>query len=177
MHEELKPLPENEEEKELFRWISPERVFKTRSKEFYSTVMVLGVLVGIIFFFIEGVMPVLVVAAIIFVVFALSKTPPNMVEHTLSNKGVGVAGDRFSWNELVMFWFEDRHGVNVLHLLTTRTFPRQLALVLPVKSEGEVVTEERIKQELVKYLPLQKLPPSWVDKAIDWFNKKVPLGD
>lgn len=171
--ETAKVLPENEEEKELFSWISPERVFKIRTKEFYSTILVLGVLVGIIFFFIEGIMPVLVVAAIVFVVFAISKTPPGMVAHKITSKGVRVAGDLVRWDELVMFWLEEKSKPGVLYFLTVRTFPRQLAMVLP--SEETEVSSQKVKQELMKRLPMQQLPPSWVDKAVKWLGEKLPL--
>ena len=80
------------EEKVLVSWKSLEKPIAKRGKDFYSTVLVLAVLVAIVLFFIEGIMPVLVVAAIVFVVFASSKAQPNMTDHMGTNKGSGQGG-------------------------------------------------------------------------------------
>ena len=62
------------DDKVLVSWQSMQKPFRERSKDFYSTVLVLAVLVAIVLFFIEGIMPVLVVAAIVFVLFISTKT-------------------------------------------------------------------------------------------------------
>lgn len=162
-----------EEEKELVRWKSEERLHQERSRDFYSTIMVLGVLVGIIFFFIEGIMPVLLVAAIVFVVFAISKTPPGMVEHVVTNKGVVSGGNKYSWEDMDAFWFEEKGKRTQVRVLMPRKWPGQLIMMLPA---GDLEpNKESLKVIFLNYLPLEKPQETILDRIVDWFKRKVPL--
>lgn len=165
--------PRYEEEKELLRWRSVERPFKTQSKEFFSTVLVLAVLVGIILFFIEGIMPVLVVAAIVFVIFVLGRTEPVEVEHVITNKGVITGGRKYDWEGMRSFWFSDKWGREVVHLLTRQQITGQIMMVLPEKGLGR----EKLKEVLLAYLPLEKPEDSALDKTVKWLGEKLPLDE
>jgi len=162
-----------EEEKELIRWSSEERLHQKKSREFYSTIMVLAVLIGIILFFIEGVMPVLLDAAVVFVIFALSRTPPGMVEHVVSNKGIPSGGGKYVWGDMNSFWFEDKDERSLIRILMPRSWPGQLIMTLPEKSAE--VSRENLKKIFLNFLPLEKPTPSALDKFVDWFKRKVPL--
>jgi hypothetical protein len=162
-----------EEEEELVRWSSEDRLHQERSQEFYSTVIVLGVLVGIIFFFIEGIMPVLLVAAIVFVVYALGKTPPGKVDHLISNKGITTGNNRYLWEDMGSFWFEDKGDRSQLRMLMPGKWPGQLIVLLPPKEAKP--NKEDLKQILLNYLPLEKPNDTMLDKIVDWFKRKVPL--
>lgn len=157
------------EERELYSWQAVARVYKTRGKDFYSTVIVLAVLISVIMFFIEGIMPVLLVWAIVFVIWAINKTPPEEVKHTITNRGIRTGGGIYFWEEMVFFFIEDDGENKVLRVVLARRFPGQLGLVL---KKGD---EEKIKQLIGKRVELNKPEPGWMDRFIVWFKKKVPL--
>lgn len=166
-------IEDDDDEKVLMQWTSVSRPFKERSKEFFSTVLVLAVLVGIIFFFIEGVMPVLVVAAVTFVIFALYKTQPDEVEHVLTNARVMTGTSSFFWDELQMYWFTSKWGREVLHILTYKAFPAELIMVLP-----EGITEEdkkKLRKMIGGFIPYQEPAKSITDKTVEWIGRKIPL--
>src|SRR5690348_12826115 len=94
------------DDKVLVSWQSMQKPFRERSKDFYSTVLVLAVLVAIVLFFIEGIMPVLVVAAIVFVLFISTKTRPEIGEHSLNTQGVVTGGQKYLWSELFQYWID-----------------------------------------------------------------------
>jgi len=96
------------EEETLLEWESLERPYKERGRDFYSTVLVLGILIGIIFFFIEGLMPVLLVASVVFVVFVLSKSKPRKVSHKVTSRGIETEGNKYWWDELLVYWLEEK---------------------------------------------------------------------
>src|SRR5688572_17415135 len=148
------------EERVLLSWSSLEKPYKARSKDFYSTVLVLAVLVAIVLFFIEGFMPVLVVAAIVFFVFVSSKSQPVMGEHTITDLGVISGGQKYIWDELVVFWIDKRHGFDVVHITTTRRWPVQLVLVAPKEGEGKVTLRD-IRDVLLKHLPYEQPKPTF----------------
>ena len=164
-----------EEERDLVRWVGLERPFKHRPKEFFNTVLVLALLVSIIFFFIEGLMPVLVIAAVTFMIWVLYKTEPGPTEYVITNHGVMTGKSRYLWDELVCFWFEDKWGSVVLNIQTLRPMPGVVMMVLPQSGDKSGVDQEGLKKLLLKYLPMERPPESWTDKAVTWVGKKVPL--
>lgn len=166
--------PNKIEEKVLMRWSSEERPFKTRSREFYSTVVVLVLLVAVIFFFIEGLMPVLLIAAIVFMIFAVSRTAPGVAEHTLTDRGIYTGGQLYQWESMRQFWFSSQWGKDLIHILINR-WPGQLILVLPDKDDK--VTIDTLKKTVGKYMPLEKPADTWLDKTTGWLNKKIPLDE
>lgn len=170
--EDIRETIDETEERVLLSWSSLEKPFQERTKDFYSTVLVLAVLVGIVLFFIEGIMPVLVIAAIVFFLFISNKSRPEMTEHVFTNQGVTSAGQKYSWSELIVFWTEKSRDLDIIHILTTRRWPARLILIGP--SEGKVTIRE-IKEVLLAHLPYEQPVPGTVDKAMKWFSEKVPL--
>jgi hypothetical protein len=161
------------EEQILYRWVGLERPHKERSRDFYSTVLVLAVLVGIIFFFIEGIMLVLLTIAVVFFIFALSKTKPREVEHVVTSKGIVSVGQKYYWNELLFFWVEEKWGYTLISFVTTRRWPVQLVMVMP-DDEKEVT---KLREIVGEYLEYQKPEDTRLDRMIKWLQEKVPLED
>jgi len=104
--EERKGIPE--EERELFSWVADERPFEKKGKEFFSTIVVLALLISIILYFIEGLMPVLVVWAIVFMVWAVYRTEPGRVKNMVTNRGLITGENFYAWEVMESFWFEGR---------------------------------------------------------------------
>lgn len=156
------------EEKVLFTWKSVERPHKKWNKEFYSTVIVLAVLVSIIFFFIEGVMPVLVIWAVVFMAWAMSKTEPNVREHKITDKGIRTGETLYRWEIMSIYWFEKKWDKKLLRVLLNK-FPGQLVLVYDHKQE------KKIREVMSKFLAFEKPEATWTDRAVKWFGEKVPL--
>ena len=161
-----------ENEKVLLSWEAEERLVQRKSRDFYSTVMVLAILVAIVFFFIEGIMPVLVVGAIVFVVFALTKTEPDRVKNVITERQIMTGTEKFPWGELINYWIEDKGDRKVLSVLTTRRFPAQLILVLP--KDGEV-DDKKVRQVVGQYLPWERPEETRLDRMVKWLGEKVPL--
>ena len=169
--EKLTPATEETtvDEKALLTWRSAERLFKQRGKEFYSTIIVLGVLISVILFFIEGVMPALVVWAVIFVIWATGKTPPAESEHQITSWGIRTAGKLYRFSEMTVFWLEEKWDKTVLRVLLL-TFPGQLVLL--VNREDEAKIKKMLSDNRVT---MRKPEPTWTDNLVKWFGEKIPL--
>jgi len=172
MEKKTAPVEDYGQERELLSWESEERLAIKKSRDFYSTMMVMAILVGIVLFFIEGIMPVLVVAAVAFVGFALINAQPRVVKHQITTKGVVTDSQRLVWEELGDYWIDEYEGRKTLHILTTKRWPPRLAMILP-KKDG--ISENDIKKILSQYLQWEEPVTTRVDKMVDWFNRKVPL--
>lgn len=162
----------NPDEVELLKWKSQERVYKKRGKDFFSTVIVIAVLVSIIMFFIEGVMPVVLIWAVVFVMWAINKTPPKESEHQMTSWGIRTGGNLYVYGNMVCYWFEEKWGTKVMYVLMERGFPKLLMILVNANDE------EKIRKVMKQVgLPMQKLEPSRLDKMVKWLGEKVPLDD
>jgi len=156
------------EENVVFEWKAMDRPHKVWSRDFYSTVIVLAFLVSIIMFFIEGLLPVLVVWAVVFAMWQMNKVTPKEETYTVTTWGIRTKERTYRWEEMSVFWFEDKWGSRLLRILMNR-FPWQLILV--VNKEDE----EKLKKLLVESVAFEEPRKTWMDKIAKWFGDKLPL--
>jgi len=163
--------PLETEEQLLLSWRSWGRLFKPKGKEFYSTMLVLALLLSAIMFLIEGVMPVFLIWSIVFVIWVLSKTKPVEVIHKLTAWGIRSDEQLYRYEEMENFWVEEKGGEMVLRVLLRRRFPGQLVLIV---NRGD---EEKIAKVLKRFVRLEKPAATWTDKTARWLSEKVPLSE
>lgn len=155
--------------KVLLSWQAPARVFKKRSREFWSTALSIAFLLGVILFFIKEWLLIIVIVSAIFVYYVLSNVPPENIEHQITNRGIRTAGRSYSWEEFLQFWVCQRHGQKILNLETIMRIPGRLELLLGDQDE------KKVKDLLLKYLPEEEAPPSFLDRSASWLSEKIPL--
>lgn len=159
----LKP----ELEKDLVTWIAPARPFKRRDKQFYVTTISIAGMVCLILFLAEGAMPVILIISLIFLYYVMSTVAPEDIEYKITNKGVKVGGRLTEWQSLGRFWFSRRFDSDLI-VFETRMIPNRMELVIKSEIKGE------IEKNLKDYLVEEEISPSNLDKAVDWFSKKLP---
>lgn len=159
------PVPE----KDLYRWQAPNRLFKRRSREFYSTVAALVFLLSLILFFAKEFLLIGVILAIGFVSYVLASVPPEEVTHSLTNKGIRTSDKLFLWETLGRFWWQDKWKQTYVNIESPGRIPSLVILLV-----GKGVKEE-IDTVLKTYLINQKPEPTWFDNAAKWLAEKVPL--
>ena len=157
----------SELEKDLVTWIAPARPFKRRDRQFYLTTVSIAGIVCLILFLAEGAMPVILIVSLIFLYYVMSTVAPDEMEYKITNKGVKVGGKRTDWQFLGRFWFGKRYDSELL-VLETASIPNRMELV--IKPE----VKEEVRKNLKEYLSEEEISPSKLDKAIDWFSKKLP---
>lgn len=154
-------------EKNLVSWRAPARPFKRRNREFYVTIIAIAALVGLILFLVEGFMPVILIISLVFLFYVLSTVEPEEIEYKVTNKGIKIADRRTDWDFILRFWFTRRFD-NSLLIIETVNLPGRLEIVIDQSKKKE------IRKNLFKYIPEEKTPPSTLDKAANWFSKKLP---
>lgn len=151
----------------LFSWKSPSRLFKKRSKEFFSTILTIVALVIIILIFLKEWFFALALIALTFLVFVLEKTPPETIEHKITNKGIETGGQVFVWEEVRRFWVEEKKEGKILKIEVLRP-PFVLSLVLGPE-------EKKVRQIISSFVPEEAPEKTWLDKASVWLVEKFPL--
>jgi hypothetical protein len=159
--------PGMEPEKTLFSWKAPVRPFKRRDREFWTTVIVIAVIFGLILFLIEGVMPVILIIAVVFLYYVLSTVPPEDAEYSLTNKGVKIEDKTTSWNVLTRYWFSKRYSSKLL-IFEMTAIPGRLELVINEKDKPS------LKKHLKEYIVEEEVPPSTLDKTANWLSERFP---
>lgn len=158
----------------LLEWKSPSRPFKKRETEFFKTLGAILFLVSVVLLFFKEWFLIMAIGAFYFIVYVLSRFPPEDVEHKITTQGITTGGRVYLWGELSDFWFTKSFGQTVLNVDVFPTGKFRLAGRLFILLGTE--KEEKIKELLARYLPYREIPEkNWLDDASAWLAKKVPL--
>lgn len=153
----------------LFTWQAPARPFKNRNKEVFLTAGAIVVLVTIILFFIKEFLLIAVILSIYFVFWVLNNVAPEQAEHQITNRGIVTGDKNYPYDELQQFWMSEKWDFKILFVDTKKSFPGRLMMLFDSKDEA------KIKNLLLKYLPLEEAEKTWLDKTALWLQEKVPL--
>jgi len=157
------------EEKVLFEWEAPERSFKKRDKDFWITTIAILVLFSVVLIFIKEFFLVVALVSVLFLYYVLSTVQPRMVKNKITNRGIKLEESTYDWRILLRFWFKKSLNSELLEFETNLRLPRQVSLVI---NEAD---KERIKEIVLKKLPLVESSPNFVDKLTKWFADRLPL--
>ena len=156
-------------EQTLFSWKGPVRPFKTRGKQFFSTVILIASLLSIIGFVLEGVMPVFLIWAVVFLVFVLFRIPPEDIEYTISTKNIIIAGKKYPLETITRFWVTERWGSTLLVFEIPSQFPGRLELVL------SGIDKDNVKHQLEEFINYEEEAPGFADRTASWLSKRLAL--
>lgn len=154
---------------DLYSWKSLNRPDWSYSKEVFTTLGAVALLLSIIFAFFQEWLAILVIWAAFFLFYALSKVAPVEVEHKITTEGIVSMEKSYLWSELGPFWFVHKSGHSLLHVLHSNIFGQLVILI----EKGD---EDKIQDALAEYLPYVETPQkSTAEKLSDWFSKKFPI--
>jgi len=160
----------SKELKVLYTWRAPARPFKRRDKEFWTTIIAIVILVGLILFFVKEWFLIATIISLTFVYYVLSTVEPEEMEYKISNRGIIYGGQTYPFEAISQFWFSEKYGQRVVNFeLQGGGLVGRLTILIGKGDEG------KIKEILLKYLLEEEVKPSFLDKAADWVQKKVPL--
>jgi Ca2+/Na+ antiporter len=168
-------MPENKtqivdfEERTLFEWEAAERSFKKRDKDFWITVLAILILVGVILFFIKEFFLIIALISVLFLYYVLSTVPPQKIKNKITNRAIYFGELRYEWNLLLRFWFKDSLDSHLMEFETNLRFPRQVSMVINFEDK------EKLKEIVIKKIPLIESSPTFVDKLTKWFGDRLPL--
>jgi len=166
--ETKEPIDVNEE-KVLFEWEAVERSFQQRDRDFWVTAIAILVLVSVILIFIKEFFLIVALGSVLFLYYVLSTVPPQMVKNKITNRGIYFGEMHYSWDLLSRFWFKKSLSSETIQFETQLRFPRQIPLVINEKDK------DKIKEIVVKRIPLLESSPTFVDKLTKWFSERLPL--
>jgi len=159
------------EEVMIFEWEAAERSYKKRGKDFWITAISILVLLSVILFMVKEYFLIVALMAVLFFYYTLSTVPPLKVKNKITNRAIYIGEARYEWMLLARFWFEKSLDSRLLSIETRLRFPGQISMVINPNDE------EKIKNIMLKKIPLLENSPGFVDKLTAWVAKRLPLED
>jgi hypothetical protein len=156
-----------EPERDLLTWTAPARPFQRHDKQFYTTVFAIAGIISLVLFLAEGIMPVVLIVALVFLYYVLSTVPPENIEYKITTKGIKIAGKLTEWQTLTRFWFGKRTGSEIL-IFETFLIPGRIEIII---NQG---IKDDLKKEISAYIPYEEVPATGFDKVTDWVAQKLP---
>jgi len=154
----------------LLSWHAPGRPFRKRTKAYFINVILIALAVEVILFIFGQYMLMAVVAALVFLVYALNTVPPTDFRYQISTEGIMIEDRFFLWQELYDFYFKNSDGEDLLVVRMRAYVPGELFITL-----GDI-HKEHVKSVLIPYLPYREfVTPTFMEKAGDWLKKTFPL--
>ena len=146
------PQPVNTPKQSLVKWIVPNKLPHSGiDPKIRRSLMIVGLVVGIILLIMQEFTLIFAVASLIFVSYVISSTPAEQVEHEISNLGVSYAGEFFPWSDLSYYYMDFK--INTPMLCIARKSGPTLVFVI---RDGD---KDAIQQALYDYLPYLDAPP------------------
>lgn len=157
-----------EPEQDILVWEAASRPFKKRDREYYTTIAIIVFLLSLILLFAGQFLPIAVVISIGFLSYVLASVPPDKIINAITTYGIHSDKQFYFWDEVGRFWFTTKFKQPLLHIETSR-FPNRITLLLGKHTEDELRTV--LSAFLIEQQPL----PTFLDKAADWLQEKIPL--
>jgi len=162
MFKKFVPTKENQENKEevlkpskeLIKWEAPERLFKTKSREYYRRLAVIIIFFSLLAIITKDIPMVLILGVSFFAVYVFHTIPPRKVTHQITTRGVNYASEYlYTWDKLVDFWIEEKEGKKVLNMTTVDALPGRITLII-----GDSVDAKKLSKEINNYLSINENP-------------------
>ncbi len=157
------------EEKILIEWSAAERAYKKRDRNFWITAIAILVLVSVILIFIKEFFLIIALCSLLFMYYVMSAIPPAAIKYKITNRGIYMGDLHYYWDILEKFWFKPSLNSEMIHFGTILRFPQSISLVI------NSADKEKIKEIVIKKVPLVENSPNFVDKLTRWFAERLPL--
>jgi hypothetical protein len=163
-------IPENVKvEKVLLEWTAPSRPYKIRSREFYTTILSIAFLLGVILLLLKEFLLIGVIMAFAFLSYVLATYKPEDARHQITTLGVRTDDKLYEWDKLSNFWLKKQWDQEVVICKTFAALPGVILLVIDSNKREDII------KEIGEKIPLVKPTDSFVDKASKWLGNKIPL--
>ncbi len=160
----------------LVEWLADSRIAQKRSREYYSSLAVIVLLLSLILFFANQVLLIFVLVSFLFVTYVLASVKPETVHNVITTYGVRYQDRLFYWEQLGAFWLSEHHGEVQVHIHAPAPMLSNQIILLPANSASPVpVTIEDLIDILGRYLPYEEPSPTQIDRWVTWIEEKFPL--
>jgi hypothetical protein len=159
-----------EESQSLIFWKAPMRPFKKKGKRMLQFFLAVTFLLSVIVYFAGDPVILLPMWAAIFLFYALTITPPPIVENRITKFGVENGSLSLKWEALDHFYFVNRWGFDILCIVTKAPYYYHSYLIIP-----DQLLKRKIATVLSDHLEFRAHPSRSIsDRLVDLLSYIVP---
>jgi hypothetical protein len=155
------------QEKLLFSWQAPTKVFRKRTRSQLLQIAGVIVLIDLILVLLQEWFLAAVVASLSVLYLFLETTPPMYLECQVTTIGLKIEDGYYYWPEMSQFWFDEKHDAHFMNFRHLFPAPHIVRLIIHPQDE------EKLKVTVGTYL-LYKKPRQTIYEKI-WQQIKVRL--
>ena len=137
----------------ILRWSAYEHEHIERSVDWFWALGIVAVSVALTSILFSNILFAILIVVAAYTIGILARTPPELVEFELSDRGIRVGKTLHRYDEIISFWVEDELGVNPLLLVDTTKFMSP-NLIIPIEGvdphEVRVFLQERVEEVPMK---------------------------
>ncbi len=159
----------------LLRWIADSRVSIRRSREYYSSLAVIVLLISLILFFAGQTLLIFVLLSFLFISYVLATVKAERVENIITSYGIRYNGKLYYWYQLGRFWIRRNRGVEEIHVEAPVFLGSELILLASNEESPEQVSIDDVSELLSRFLVYEEPLPSQIDNWVQWIEEKFPL--
>ena len=153
----------------LIEWNGPNRLYKPRTREYFTTIAVITVLVCILAFFAGQTYAIPMILSVAFLSYVFAAVPPANIHYQITTFGIRMGKVLYPWESLGRFWVTERFNTSVLHAEYDGQLFRRISLVLTPEIKEDAIEIASL------VLPNEKPTPTFVERAGQWLQEKFPL--
>ena len=127
------------------RWSAYEHEHIERSGDWFWALGIVGVSAALTSILFSNVLFAILIIVAAFTVGIIARTPPELIEFELSDRGIRVGGALHRYDEIISFWVEDEHDREPLLLVDTTKFMSP-NLIIPIEDIDPAMVREFLQQ-------------------------------
>lgn len=168
-------LPGPEPEYLVLEWYADSRYVRPRTRQYYSSQLVLVVLFSLLLFVANQIVLIALLWTFFFINLVLARVKPETVHVQITTYGIRYQDQLIFWDEISQFWIRDIHGFQQVHVEVPEKVFRQLVLLPSNASSAVQVGIQDIVELIGRVVPYQEPLPSRFDNLVEWLEQKFPL--
>lgn len=159
----------------LLQWQADSRVSIRRSREYYSSLAVIVLLISLILFFAGQVLLIFVLLSFLFISYVLATVKAEQVRVQITSYGIRYNGKLYYWYQLGRFWIRKNRGVEEVHVEAPVFMGSELILLGSNEQSQDAVSIDDMSEMLSRFLVYEEPLPSQIDNWVQWLEEKFPL--
>lgn len=159
----------------LLQWEADSRVSVKRSREYYSSLAVIVLLISLILFFAGQVLLIFVLLSFLFISYVLATVKAERVTIQVTSYGIRYNGKLYYWYQLGRFWIRKNRGIEEVHVEAPVFMGSELILLPSDETSAQATTIDDISEMLSRFLVYEEPLPSQIDNWVQWLEEKFPL--
>lgn len=106
----------NEPLKSIYSWEAHDRITMSDNKNWYLTVSVISVLSILFSLLTQNFLLVVIIIGLVFIVYLINTSTPLVIKNHITNKGIRISNELYSWVDIKHFWISERNGHTIINL-------------------------------------------------------------